>query len=80
MLRASRRTIMTAICAFVIAVVFGVFFLDRILDYLDIQNEQYRNLASLIAIAILIFPAGYWDWKTGSYSLSRRKSGTARND
>jgi hypothetical protein len=73
MLRASRRTIMTAIIAFVVALVFGVLFLDRILDYLDIQNEQYRNIATFIAFLILLLPAGYWDWKTGSYSLSRRK-------
>jgi hypothetical protein len=69
-LKVSRRTIKTAVISGVVCFPL-VFFVIRFVDSLYLENEAVGNLLGMGIVILLLLPAAFWDWKTGSYELQK---------
>jgi hypothetical protein len=67
-LKVSRRTIKTAIISGLLCLPL-IFLILRFVDSLQLENEGLDRLLGVGIIIILLCPAAFWDWKTGSYAL-----------
>lgn len=75
-LRVHRRTIIVALASLAIGIPLSVVTIDPILNLARVPDGAVRRGLAFIIIFIYLFPAAWWDWKTGYYaSRDVRKHG-----
>ncbi len=69
-LKVSRRTIKTAIISAVVCLPI-IFLVLLYIDSLHLENAPVADFAGMAIVILLLLPAAFWDWKTGSYELQK---------
>ena len=59
------------VIAFVLCIPLVIILVDPAIDYIHIENDGLRRLLGAGSVALLLCPAAFWDWKTGSYALQK---------